>query len=389
MPGAPLARRKRIVFVLIIALLVILAPLLLAEAAVRLFGSTYTMADLRRQAILYSPSIFTQHTLRREKRVIRDIPHPEAMAIQVNSKGYRGREFAAKKPPGVKRIVVLGGSSTFGYRLKGAGSDWPHRLEARLRAAGLTEVECINAGVPDHTTFDSLGKLYSEIHLYDPDILVLYQGYNDLTYFHRLTREQPLSTLYLPYVDRRDPRYNYTGPVDRVLCCSQLYMKFRTRHVSRRLRRSEERRPAVARFADFTPEALRQFRLNLRLICDLGHNIGAKVLLVTQARMIPPELSKEPPREHWEGVRLAREACVRAYEACDKVLRSVASEKGAAFLNASEVISDRKPYFIDVVHLSPEGADKLAGMVAEKLKPMLVPPSPVNRAHARSPDKGP
>lgn len=368
---SPIPRKKKILFAAVIALLVIIVPLILAEIAVRIFGSHYTMADLRRQAILYRPSIFTQHTLRREKRVIRDMPHGEEKAIQINSKGYRGEEFAARKPKRTKRVAFLGGSSTFGYRLKGPGSDWPHRVEAILRAAGHGDVECINAGVPDHTTFDSLGKLYSEIHLYAPDILVLYHTHNDLTYFHRLTREKPLSVLFEPYVDRCDPRYNYTGPLDRILCHSQLYMKVRTRYVTRKLRQAEAGRPDVSRFPEFTPEALRQFRLNVRLICDLAHNIGAKAVLVTQARMIPPEFSKEPPREHWEGVRLERESCVRAYKACDEVLQEVAKEKGAVFLDASAVISGQERYFIDVVHVTPEGAQKLAEMVAEKLKPML------------------
>ena len=58
-----LSGKRKVLFAVTTAVLVIVLPLVLAEVAVRLFGSRYTMEDLRRQAILYEPSIFGQHML--------------------------------------------------------------------------------------------------------------------------------------------------------------------------------------------------------------------------------------------------------------------------------------------------------------------------------------
>jgi len=365
--------RRRVLFSVVVALLCLAVVLVAAEIMVRLLRPHYTVEDLRNEALLYRGSIFCRHILLKERRVIKDIPHPESAAIVINDRGYRGAPFAAAKPPGTIRIVFLGGSSVFGFRLKGPGSDWPHRVQRLLRAGGHRRVECINAGIPGHATFDSLGRLYSEIHLFDPDWIVLYQTYNDFEYFGWLSAEHSLLAHYGPY-SGSDPRITYQGWLDRLLCRSQLYTKLRTHYLWRKYRgwRPGERgRTKLRRDGALSDAALRQYRLNVSLICDAAKEIRANVMLVSQARLARKGGEGQVTAEDGTTFRVDDPELADAFDRCDAILREVAAGKGAVFLDASSQMSGEPKYFVDPVHLTPEGAERLAVIVAEAFERLL------------------
>lgn len=375
----PLPRRKKLLFVFFALLLALLVAGAAGEILVRLLYPRYTVDDLRAQSLLYRGAIFCRHVLLREPRVIRDIPHPESMRIVINAKGFRGGDFAVRKPAGVTRIVFLGGSAVFGYQLKGPEADWPHLVQKKLRALGHGYVECLNAGTPGHASFDVLGRLYSEIHLYSPDWIVFYECFNDMLYFTWLSPERTLLDGYEPQPHPDDPRITYRGRLDRLLCYSQLYTKLRTHYYDRKHSDWRTGVPAQAAFLRERREelkaptefAFRQYRLNVALICDAARNIGARTLLLTQARLAGgPEVSiiETTP---WDVLKMDEATFRAAYACCDTILREVAAEKGAEFLDVSGEVSGRPEYFFDIVHLSPAGAERVATLVAEHLDILL------------------
>ncbi|MBW1683897.1 MAG: hypothetical protein JRS35_02425 [Deltaproteobacteria bacterium] len=93
--------------------------------------------------------------------------------------GFRPAEIAARRPEAALRVVVLGGSSTFGLYV-GAEAAFPARLEARLRAGlGERELEVINLGCPGWATDRILNVLDAVLAL-EPDLLVVYSGHNEM-----------------------------------------------------------------------------------------------------------------------------------------------------------------------------------------------------------------
>ncbi len=102
-----------------------------------------------------------------------------SVEYEISAQGFRDRStYAAAKPQGVTRILLLGDS--FAY---GAGNDyddiWPVILERRLRQSGR-KVEIIKAGVPAYDTRTEvlyLERLYAR---YSPDIVVFAFLPNDL-----------------------------------------------------------------------------------------------------------------------------------------------------------------------------------------------------------------
>lgn len=101
----------------------------------------------------------------------------------VDSLGYRGREFSFKKPAGSFRIVCSGNSITFGEAASN-DSTYPALLENIMRDRGeINEpVEVINAGAMGYTSYQCLLDLKTRLLALQPDLVILYVGWNDITF---------------------------------------------------------------------------------------------------------------------------------------------------------------------------------------------------------------
>jgi len=98
--------------------------------------------------------------------------------FQINGQGMRDRrDFAYEKPPGTKRIVVLGDSFTAGYEVAG-DQTYPSVLERELRKSGQ-RVEVLNTGVSGFGNAEELLYLERELWKYAPDLVVLSFYTND------------------------------------------------------------------------------------------------------------------------------------------------------------------------------------------------------------------
>ncbi len=104
--------------------------------------------------------------------------------VRINSKGLRNRETPYEKPADVYRILALGDSWTFGFRMNEPDA-YPRQLERLLneRAAQRGDprrFEVINAGVIGYSTDQEAAWLRVEGWKYQPDlVLVNYYPVND------------------------------------------------------------------------------------------------------------------------------------------------------------------------------------------------------------------
>ena len=138
-----LTRRKFIVFAVVAVVLSVMVPLMVALSA-----------DL--------------YLHRRAER-----------SAGLNRWGYRG-PVVGRKAPGELRVVMLGGSTAFGY-----GVTWDEAIPALLErtlnegAAGAP-ARVVNLGYNNEGTYTFLPTLQDFDYL-DPDVVCLYEGYNDLS----------------------------------------------------------------------------------------------------------------------------------------------------------------------------------------------------------------
>lgn len=97
-------------------------------------------------------------------------------SVGVNRQGFRG-PVAGRKQPGETRVVMLGGSTVYGF-----GVEWdetiPAALERRLREHD-PKIRVLNLGFIAEGSMAFLSTLQSYAYL-DYDVVCLYEGYNDV-----------------------------------------------------------------------------------------------------------------------------------------------------------------------------------------------------------------
>jgi lysophospholipase L1-like esterase len=114
--------------------------------------------------------------------------------VSTNSEHLRSKDSLQSLPPkqpGTVRVVCLGDSVTFGYRVPVVWPDkpteydpealpFPMLLEKQLRAANPNrEIEVITMAVPGYTSYQGLTWLRRDIDKWQPDLLILSFGWND------------------------------------------------------------------------------------------------------------------------------------------------------------------------------------------------------------------
>ncbi|MEE8557419.1 MAG: GDSL-type esterase/lipase family protein [Myxococcota bacterium] len=141
----------------------VLVALALCEGLLRLFGEAMLP---RAEAYLLDPDM--------GKRLRPGWTGTEFGApVQVNSHGLRNPEVSWEKPVGRFRILALGDSWTFGFRMEEPTS-YPRQLERILNGppAGRP-VQVINAGVVGYSTAQEAAYLRVDGHRYRPDLVIV------------------------------------------------------------------------------------------------------------------------------------------------------------------------------------------------------------------------
>jgi lysophospholipase L1-like esterase len=105
--------------------------------------------------------------------------------VRINERGLRDRDYPYQKPPGVRRVLLLGDSFVFGWGVE-AEESIAKQLERRL--AG---VEVLNGGCSGWSTAQEGAFLRDEGIRYDPDVVLLFFCEND--------------------VEANEARYHFTG----------------------------------------------------------------------------------------------------------------------------------------------------------------------------------
>ena len=326
---------------------------------------------IRGRSLQYAPSLFARTVFPQQAQTAYGGKTvSDGLVYPINSRGYRGPEFAVPKPANLIRIIIYGGSQVFDVNAAG-DNDWPRRVEKILRGRGVN-VEVINAGVPGHASWDSVGKLFAEGHTFAPDIVVLCNAWNDLKSFRS---EQPLLRQFKPYAATGDPRQNYQNALDRFICeHSQLFVRLRMKYYSWRLRAGEQGQipENAATGADVSAAAVQQYRLNAQTFADVAKNAGAVPVLMTQPRLASVKnTDEEKKRLHYYYVNLTHEGLVKAFEQTDDIIRRTAQEKNAPLIDAAPQLTGRGDLFTDEVHFNDAGSQAVAELVATELGKLL------------------
>lgn len=185
---APERPAKMVTPKILLALGALLAPLGLSEAIMRVEGyqPLGALADGRAPILTVSTN---------QDMVYELTPGSHGTAwgcdVQINSHGFRDREYSLAPPEGAFRVAVLGDSITFGNHMP-ASATFADQLEARLADQ---QVEVLNFGVGGYDTLNEAALLEEHGVAFSPDLVVIGYCINDvgvystnLTYIKSLER---------------------------------------------------------------------------------------------------------------------------------------------------------------------------------------------------------
>ena len=340
---------------------------------------TSTPEELRLRSWAYEPAVFARHVFPQEERFYSDRFWSNEFGLTrryVNQKGYRGRDFSQEKFSTTIRIIIYGGSVVFDLGMP-LGKDWPHAAERLMQQRGFPQVEVINAGIPGHASFDSVGRLFAEGHLFQPDYVLLNNTWNDIKLF---SSSQSLLRTLRPYKASENVMTHYQNALDRFLCEHvNLYVVLRQGFLARKLRISAEGgKPRVnyGEYKKIAPSALKQYHLNLEMFVDCARNIGATPVLMTQARMVLKDNESVDGQllQNAYGMIPSHEFIYQSFIAADHIIRSVAKEKNVSLIDASALMTGKKNLFFDHVHMNLLGSEQLAEIVAEHMVDLMPKP---------------
>ncbi|MBI3159784.1 MAG: SGNH/GDSL hydrolase family protein [Chloroflexi bacterium] len=97
-----------------------------------------------------------------------------------NALGFRGPEVEIPKPEGVFRIVVLGGSAVYGAGVADDADSFPALLAAELARRGYPNVEVVNTGVLEYSSWEDLFNFEFRVLDLEPDLALVQAGYEDI-----------------------------------------------------------------------------------------------------------------------------------------------------------------------------------------------------------------
>ncbi|MEM6632752.1 MAG: SGNH/GDSL hydrolase family protein [Bacteroidota bacterium] len=104
----------------------------------------------------------------------------EELTFRIDSLGFRATTpLEYQENEASYNIVCVGGSTTFGVNVSDYQT-WPFLLQDTLGK----EFRVYNLGVPGYSTLEAMLQLTTIVPELDPDLIIFFQGWNDLHYYH-------------------------------------------------------------------------------------------------------------------------------------------------------------------------------------------------------------
>jgi hypothetical protein len=139
------------------------------------------------------------------------VPNQTSNFYNINSDGIRGPEISEKNDDEY-RIIMLGGSTTFGDVTSSDDYTIAGTLQTLFYENNFDNVEVINGGIGGASSIRELYYLKNYLLKFQPDMIIMYDGWNDVNYknkyFSDMTLEEFSSTTYEENTRFKDEKEN-------------------------------------------------------------------------------------------------------------------------------------------------------------------------------------
>lgn len=290
---------------------------------------------------------------------------PNHSRLHTNAHGFRGEEVAMDKPNGTFRVLFMGGSTVYCDR-----SAWEQThvrlLETKLREQfPKRKIEVLNTGMHWYTSQHSLQNYLFRLQDFEPDLVILYHGINDLC--------RSFSPEKLSYGPFRSDYGHYFGPVARLVLKQHRAVKIPTpqclHDFVNEVLFSDLRSLKPHSVKDFP--SLKSFRRNMRRFAQILKLDKVPLILCSQAFIYRQDLDEKARAQLWMnsafcqqgGVYPDLESMARGMNQFNEASRAIAREAGLPFVELEPHLPKDLEHFHDDVHTT----EKANAIIAERV----------------------
>lgn len=325
---------KKIIFSIIIIFLFLEFSIRFYDYSKGITGHTHNNL-----ALVYIPNAYFNYTFRPNTKIGYNIKKPQY--ININSLGFRGKEFSVSKKDNY-RIFCLGGSSTIGYAESDDEHTWPAQLEKLLQKKyPKKNIEVINAGGWGYTTYELLPRYLFQLSNYYPDMIIIYSAINDASLIGYISREKDINKL---------RGHLHRDALNRFFCHSVVYsiLMNKLTHL-----------PIFINTQSVNPKnidfGLNNFERNIDVLVSTVKRDGVKVVLCTQVIRFDKIVNKFGTTQ--ADKQMFKEILIK----CEQVIRKIAFRHDVLLVDNTKIFGeDKNRYMADIVHLNDSGAKLLA-----------------------------
>ena len=277
-------------------------------------------------------------------------------------------------------IYFLGGSTT--ACTYNAGEKRFVYLSGLLLDERLDEkVNTYNAAYNSINSGHSINILFNKVIGRNPDYVVMMHACNDLGFLSKYGTYFTDDAKWLSPVKKLPTPRRPKGAVWQLW--QALFPNLNQVYVDRSARKTAQAEAKEIKLSD--EEMARHFANNLEMFIAMCRQYGVEPILMTQGHKIAsrdketmaffealmnPNYSQSTPLsfEHW--LKLER--------LFNETIRMVASDKAVNYIDLEKGLEGRYEMFYDPIHLTEEGSETVAGIIADSMQRFVQVPVPVN-----------
>ena len=304
-------------------------------------------------------------------------PNQQTSSFNINSIGFRNDEISLEKSHNTYRIFVLGGSTAFGYVTESDHTTIPGYLEKKLNESidNSIQIEVINAGIADADTQDELYLLENFLLVYDPDMIILYDGWNDIVHRHRYKANIPFDDFIKnDYFENRFGQNHFSpdgffSKIDYqtgLRVYKFLYLSF----IKQFTNPIEISPPSYGHFTEQIDSSIKNNWIN---VCDIGKENNFKTVIALQPILgTSDRYMHEYERNYLEGGQEFDRLGVKYLK--DFSLESVQLSQSCQYVfdlrNAMENVNE--PIYFDNGHMTDFGYEIIANKLNDLIMPIIL-----------------
>lgn len=291
-------------------------------------------------------------------------------SFKMNNYAFRNDyDIAKEKTPGKLRIIVLGGSVAWGAGASSNQTVWTKVLEDLLKENNVS-AEVLNAGCAGYISFQELIYLQFKLLDFSPDLVIVFDGYNDL-FMSSLYSEKKYENNTTPYYEAEKSFYTQPLLVQIGGLVKERSNFFKLIKRTREKILYENGKP-MYKISSLNKAGIANYFSNIKSVLDILKGRGIKGIFVLQPYIFESKkILSSTEKVILQKSRQEAPVIKEAMDVLRRDYRNFTVREGINFCDLNDVFDNipvSQTVWFDHVHLNDQGNR----IIAERLKDVII-----------------